>query len=214
MATTRAFSEWLDLMSNGTSGHPPDINTAHRIMAMLYQLGAWKRGDLIVDVGAGNGAYAVALANEPVRYVAIEPVPACVEFCKRVFAPYPHLQFHHVDWQNDEYNPGGTVRPEQFNIPVRDGEADLVLFISIFTHLKDVALCRHYLDETHRALRVGGKALVTWFRHPPNALSSGAGRTVFNECDIIEAVKRFKVVFTAGGCTEGFHDQWQMLLEK
>lgn len=214
MAETRGFSQWLDMMASGTAGHPPDLETAYRIMTLLYRLGAWKPGDLIVDVGAGNGSYAVPLANERVRYLALEPIPACVEFCQRIFAPYPHLEFVHVDWQNDEYNPTGAVRPDQFTIPVKDNAADLVMYVSIFTHLKEISICRHYLRETHRALRPGGKAWVTWFRHPPNALDGGAARTVFPEWEIIEAVKPFTVVFTAGGYTPGYHDQWQMLLEK
>ena len=144
----------------------------------------------------------------------LEPIRECVDFCQRVFAPYPHLQFVHVDWQNDEYNPTGAVRPDEFRIPVEDGAADLVIYVSIFTHLQRIELCRHYLQETYRALRHGGKAWLTWFRHPPNEPSANAARSAFPEWEIIEAIKPFTPIFTLGGLTPAYHDQWQMLLEK
>lgn len=211
---TRPFSEWLDLMSGGTTGHPADLDTAYRLMTLLYRLGAWKPGHFIVDVGSGNGPAAVPLAEEKVRYLGLEPVAHCVEFCRRVFAPYPHLRFEHVDWQNEEYNPNGLVRPEDFRIPVEDGTADFVLYVSIFTHLERMDVCRHYLRETWRALKPGGQTFITWFRHPPNDPSANAARSVFPEWEIIDAVKPFTLAFSTGGCTASYHDQWQMLLRK
>ena len=210
----RAFSEWLDLLGTAKVGHMPDPVAGFNFLALLYRLGAWKSGDFIVDIGSGNGLYAVPLASERVRYVGVEPMRECVEFCQRVFAPYDHLRFVHVDLQNEMYNPAGRVRPEELRFPVEDGVADLVILNSVFTHLERMELCRHYLSEVHRVLRPGGRAWVTWFRHPPNELSADAGRTVFPEWEIMDALRPFSIRYTAGGLTTGFHDQWWMVVQK
>jgi ubiquinone/menaquinone biosynthesis C-methylase UbiE len=139
---------------------------------------------------------------------------SCVEFSRRAFKPWKHVRFEHLDVKNSVYNPEGDLDPLTLRLPIDDGTTDRVIFNSVFTHIERMEAARHYLDETMRILKPGGLCWCTWFRSPPNMVCADAGRTVFREADIIEAVKAFQVLFTAGGTSGSFHDQWFLILAK
>ncbi len=219
-ARARPREEWLQLLATITEGHVPAeepevaYDMALEIIERFSPAGLWREGGTILDIGCGNGRLAIPLTTHYVRYIGVEPIAACVEFCKRVFAPWPNFRFVHVNLKNEYYNPGGTVEPLEFVFPVEDQSVDTILFASVFTHLGTLQVCKHYLDEALRVLKLGGRIGCSWFRSPPNAVCSDTSRTAFLEADIINLLKPFRVLHTEGGLTDSRHDHWVMMLQK
>lgn len=216
----RSREEWLRLLGTTTAGHShgddPAItyDSAFEIIERSRAAGFWRDGDTILDIGCGNGRLAIPFTTHDVRYIGVDPVIACVEFCNRVFAPWPNFRFVHVDLRNEHYNAVGTVAPIEFIFPVDDRSVEAVLFASVFTHLGTLEVCKHYLAEALRVLKPGGRIGCSWFRSPPNTICRDTSRTVFLESDILNLLKPFRVLATEGGLTDGYNDQWMMLLQK
>lgn len=217
----RSREEWLRLLTATTAApHLVDASpeatydSAFEIMERSHAGGLWREGNTILDIGCGIGRLAIPLTTRDVRYIGIEPIAACVEFCRRVFAPWPNLRFVHVDLNNECYNPRGTISPLEFVFPVEDRSVETVVYASVFTHLGRLEVCKHYLDEALRVLKPGGRIGCSWFRSPPNTVCSDTSRTVFLESDIITLLKPFRVLHTEGGLTDDWNDQWVMMLQK
>jgi len=216
----RSREEWLQLLATTTEWHlqgeKPEVHydSAFEIIERSGAAGLWREGDTILDIGCGNGRLAIPLTTRDVRYIGVEPIAACVEFCRRAFAPWPNLRFVHLDLKSERYNPDGTINPLEFVFPVEDRSVDTILFASVFTHLGTLEVCKRYLDESLRVLKPGGRIGCSWFRSPPNTVCSDTSRTVFLESDIINLLKPFRVLHTEGGLTDGCHDQWVMMLQK
>jgi SAM-dependent methyltransferase len=216
----RSREEWLQLLATITEGPVPvgkrevAYDIALETIERSGAAGLWREADTILDIGCGNGQLAIPLTTRDVRYIGVEPIAACVEFCRRVFAPWPNFRFVHVDLKNECYNPDGTINPLEFAFPVEDRSVDTILFASVFTHLGTLEVCKRYLDEALRVLKPGGRIGCSWFRSPPNTVCSDTSRTVFLEGDIINLLKPFRVLHTEGGLTDGHHDQWVMMLQK
>jgi len=170
----------------------------------------------VLDVGAGNGRQALGLLELGVgRYVGLEVVRECVDFANRVFRRWPNVRFDWIDATNEMYNPGGAVDPATATFPYADGEFDLVIAGSLFTHLQSAEVAQRYVEEIARVIRPGGAAFTTWFRSPPNALTGAALRSVFAE-DVIRGLvgPRFTIEAATGGETTSVNDQWQLYLRK
>ena len=220
MSPVRTKEQWLEILEGVTHCIVPEFGKAGiydsgwAMMNRLESLGLWGNGSRILEIGTGNGRMAIPLADRDVSYLGIEPIPECAAFCKRAFEGYPHLTFEHVDFLNGYYRETGSVDPLEYVFPAESGQIDLVIFHSIFTHVGILEICAHYLNEAWRVLRPGGKCWMTWFRSPPNEVTSEPVRTVFCESDIMNLVSRFKIFYTANGLTDGFHDQWEMAVER
>jgi DNA-binding NtrC family response regulator len=218
MPTQRSREEWLQVLEEAKEGHLFNLpvkmyDSAIAAIEYYSEIGLFRNGGFTVDVGSGNGRLAIPLVEKQVPYLGLEPKRSCVEFSNRMFQPWPHIRFEHLDLWNPHYNPSGKIDPNQVRFPVSDGEASAVILHSVFTHLCKLETCAHYLSEVQRILKVGGRCICSWLRSPPNQVSDAASRTVFREADIIELIRPFKVIYTAAGYT-GPNDQWDTLLEK
>jgi SAM-dependent methyltransferase len=67
-----------------------------------------------------------------------------------------------LDVSSTYYNPAGSLDAGQVHFPWRDGQFDVILAVSLFTHLLPAASQR-YLTESSRLLKVGGRLFATWF---------------------------------------------------
>jgi SAM-dependent methyltransferase len=216
----RSRDEWLHLLAGTTEGHlhgeKPEVayDSAHELVARYGAVGLWGDGDVILDIGSGNGRLAIPLTSRDVQYLGVEPIAACVEFSRRLFAPWPHIRFVHADLRNEAYNPGGSIDPREFVFPAATASVDSIFLSSVFSHLGTLDVCRRYVEECLRVLRPGGRVGCSWFRSPPHALSSDTARSVFREADIVNLLRPFEVLFTEGGHTDAYHDQWAMILRK
>ncbi len=100
----------------------------------------------MVDVGCGAGRAAFALRDaDRLSYIGIDVIPELIAYAtKKVDRP---------DWRFELVS--------SIAIPVDDGDADIVLVMSVFTHLKPDEI-RAYLAECLRVLKPGGAIIASY----------------------------------------------------
>jgi SAM-dependent methyltransferase len=181
----------------------------------LIETGVLREGGAVLDIGSGNARMALGIRPFPIgRYLGIEPNKRSVQFSQFHFREDPRFEFHWVDFQNDQYNPKGTVRPEAWTIPLPDASVESVLCLSLFSHLETEAVARNYVAEIFRVMKPGACCFSSWFRSPPNAVTEDPFRTVFSESFIREVMAPFILYRERGGTTEDFNDQWCLFARK
>ncbi|NJM35546.1 MAG: methyltransferase domain-containing protein [Rhodomicrobium sp.] len=100
----------------------------------------------LVDVGCGSGRTATALKSvDRLRYIGTDVVPELLDYARKA-AGRPDWRFETVS---------------SLAIPAEDESADIVQFMSVFTHLTDAEVGA-LLDEAARVLKPGG-ALIASF---------------------------------------------------
>jgi SAM-dependent methyltransferase len=118
------------------------------------------------DLGSGCGQYAIPLTgilNAQGSYAGLEVVRAMVRWCRRrITRTFPNFHFLHADVYNAVYNHFGKMQPQNYSFPVADAWFDVVFSTSVFTHLPPAAVT-HYLAESARILKPGGKFFSTFF---------------------------------------------------
>lgn len=120
----------------------------------------------ILDLGSGCGRYAIGLrrtswmgSGYTGAYTGIDVDEEMIRWCQ---ASYPaNFRFVHVDVYNRVYNPSGPPASE-VDLPVESATQDLVFGMSLLTHLLEADL-RNYLHEAHRALKPGGRMVMSTF---------------------------------------------------
>jgi SAM-dependent methyltransferase len=151
--------------------------TGEEFDRVLSELGVLSHTDRVLDVGCGAGRIARILARQlepPGSYDGFDVMPRAIAWCQRHYrgSDVP-FRFRHADIHNAMYNPTGTVRATEYRFPVADSSCDLVLAISVFTHLLADA-AEHYLAEAARVLAPGGRLFSTWFLLAPDRDAAGA----------------------------------------
>lgn len=221
----RTPKEWADVCEQISAGYVPDSGKRSTFASgqeyrRLYlqplkdAVSLWHDGAVVVDIGSGNGRLAMVLCEEPITYHGLEIIKGSVEFCRMAFRDHLNFHFHHLDIHNGHYNGRGAMQPESATFPLPDESADLVLASSLFSHLTPLAAVSRYLSEVHRILKPGGKFYSTWYRSPPNDVSSGEVRTVYPEEAIRAALAGFRWILDEEGTTRGRGDQWRILVKK
>jgi ubiquinone/menaquinone biosynthesis C-methylase UbiE len=140
--------------------------SGRRLVRMLEETAALAPSSRVLDVGSGNGRLAVALTEtlgEQGSYDGLDIVASGIEWCSGTITPrYPSFRFTHADVFNAEYNPRGSVRPGDYRFPYPDESFDLVVLVSVFTHMLPADM-DHYLAEIARVLAPGGRCFATYF---------------------------------------------------
>jgi SAM-dependent methyltransferase len=127
----------------------------------------------VLDIGCGCGKLARFLyLNPKLRYVGVDLFLPGIEWCRRAFAELAadRFRFEHFDGISPLYNPGGTIRAEEYRQPAEDATVDMVVCASLFTHLLEPE-CVRYLAEIHRVLKPGGRAIISIHNQPPAGAS-------------------------------------------
>jgi len=219
---TRSPDEWKTWCTGITSGSVPtggkEVTYSSGVKYVKLKLRSRniiKAGMRILEIGSGNGRVAMGLVEDDVHYTGLEPILASVEFCREAFAEFPRFTFKHVDVRNSFYNPTGNNSSESYRLPIPDNAFDLVIAASVFTHLETDEAAKNYLSCIHRALNRDGIMFSTWFRSPPNSISTTAERTVYGEAWIFSEVSRyFDIAESEHGTTTAYHDQWEIVGRK
>ncbi len=148
------------------TGPARDFERAARDMeATLAELRLVRAGDRVLEIGCGCGAMVPALARmlgADGSYVGFDVHRPSIRWCRRRFAGNGRLRFEWADLASPYGNDASGGAVESYRFPAEDGGADLVIAKSVFTHLREEQ-ARHYLREVRRALRPGGRALLTAF---------------------------------------------------
>jgi SAM-dependent methyltransferase len=192
-------------------------SAARETSEFLDRLGLWNDVRLVLDVGCGAGAMVEEIRRRlPAdgRYVGFDVHAPSIRWCRRRWAPDPRLVFEIAPLASPYGSRGG--RPvASYRFPVEDGEADLVLAKSVFTHLAEEE-ARHYLSETRRVLRPGRAAVITAFLYEPGTSgvetafphAEGEGLRVKSRARPSAAVAWEKARFVARIAESGLRLQW------
>lgn len=141
--------------------------------------------DRVLDLGCGIGRMAIPLTQylgEAACYEGADVDAAAIDWCVRSITPvYPRFTFRHLDIVHPLYNPGGTQAAEALSLPFPAASFDVVLLVSVLTHL-DLPAVRRYAAEIARVLAPGGRCFATAFlvNGPARAgIATGAARPAF-----------------------------------
>jgi SAM-dependent methyltransferase len=139
-------------------------SAARDTAAFLDGLGLVEPDFRVLDVGCGAGAmvpeFSRRLGPEG-RYVGFDVHEPSIRWCRAHYAGDRRLTFdlaRIASAYGERFGPPAA----DYRFPVEDGQADLVLAKSVFTHLLP-ADAAHYLAEIRRVLRPGRAAVVTAF---------------------------------------------------
>lgn len=100
----------------------------------------------LIDIGCGSGRTAFALRGEDrLSYIGIDVVPELIDYAKK--------KANRPDWRFELIS--------SIAIPADSAVADIVLVMSVFTHLTPDEI-KTYLAECHRVLKPGGALIASY----------------------------------------------------
>jgi SAM-dependent methyltransferase len=148
-------------------GYDPEFQKiGQEFVQYFVDLAGLQRDEEVLDIGCGIGRVAIPLAawlSPQGSYHGFDLVAEGVRWCRQHITPkHPNFHFERADIYNATYNPGGRFRAAEFRFPYADASFDFAWTKSVFTHMfaEDV---EHYLLETARVLKAGGRCLHTFF---------------------------------------------------
>ena len=165
----------------------------------------------ILDIGCGHGMLADYLkdAGFDGLYYGLDVRAGIIMNNIEEWKDDDRFSFMHLDVYNPVYSKSG-VQAEEMRLPFLDDSFDSVICHSLFTHIETKFSAQRYMDEITRVLATNGNLWTTWFRSPPNNINVSAYRSVLKESDIMNLLIPYRTVFSCGGLTLGYHDQWQI----
>jgi SAM-dependent methyltransferase len=136
------------------------------LVGRLVGLGDLRPDSKVLDIGCGIGRLAVPLTHylsSAGSYDGLDVVPSGIEWCNaNIAARHDNFHFTLADVFNREYNPKGRAAPAQYRFPYGDDTFDLIVLVSVFTHMLPPDMER-YVQEIWRVLKPGGRCFATYF---------------------------------------------------
>ena len=132
----------------------------------------------VLDAGCGCGQVAGPLTGYLTSggYKGFDIQPVLIDWCREHITPaHPNFQFETADVFNRVYNPAGKVAPDKYRFSCENASVDCAIAKSLLTHMLPPELER-YLAETARALKPGGRCLITYFLLNERSLKAVAAR--------------------------------------
>ena len=141
------------------------IKVGEKFLELFKKYGHLTPDSNVLDVGSGIGRMAIPLTkylNKTSRYEGFDVVEKGVEWCKNnISVKFSNFNFQYVDLHNDLYKSEGDDATK-FKFPYEVNSFDLVILISVFTHMVESEVI-HYLKEIHAVLKPGGRCFATFF---------------------------------------------------
>jgi SAM-dependent methyltransferase len=130
----------------------------------------------VLDLGSGMGRLGRAMTAylDPAQgtYDGVEIVPRAVQWCQReITTRYPNVRFHLAEVRNGEYQPDAKLGADEYRFPFPDNHFDLVVLLSVFTHMLPAEV-RNYVREITRVLKTGGRCYATFSLLDAHALQA------------------------------------------
>jgi SAM-dependent methyltransferase len=159
----------------------------------------------LLDVGSGNGRLPVALTrflDANGLYVGLDIVPSGIKWCtENISSKHPNFSFTLADIYNSEYHPKGRFKASEYKFPFSDETFDLVVLVSVFTHMLPPDM-ENYVAEISRVLKRNGRCFATYFlinEESRRLMSSGAGSLIFtNDLGVYWTVSKRSPEFGVG----------------
>lgn len=134
-------------------------------LAYLTVAAGMHREAAVLELGCGHGRTMRGLLSYlrwPGRYVGLDvDKPRIEDAQRRITARWGNFEFVWADVHNAQNNPTG-IEATSYRFPFGDDAFDIIYAASLFTHLlPDEA--QHYLRESRRVLKPGGRVLFSWF---------------------------------------------------
>ena len=141
------------------------IEVGQELFGHFKTIGELRPNERVLDIGCGIGRMAIPLTKYLVdgSYEGFDIVRAGIEWCnENISSRYPNFRFQFADIYNTLYNPSGVVPSKEYRFPYEASSFDFVFATSVFTHMLPEDM-EHYLCETARVLKRGGRCLITFF---------------------------------------------------
>jgi SAM-dependent methyltransferase len=146
-------------------GHSDFVETGDEFLGHFVELGGLQPSHDVLDIGCGIGRMARPLSgylDAGGSYEGFDVNREGVGWCRRRYARFKNFHFQVADLYNRRYNPHGPQKTIDYRFPYPDERFDFAIMASVLTHLlEDEA--EHYLAETARVLKPGGRAVTTFF---------------------------------------------------
>ena len=175
----------MELVSfTGVKDYASFKRTGAEFFKYIVDLCGLKPDGKILDIGCGCGKMALTLldylTDAEAAYYGFDIAQEGIEWCSENITPrYANFKFDRFNIYNSKYNKDGQILAKDFKFPFADGSFDVVILISVFTHLLPEDL-NNFFTEINRVLKKGGKSLITYYMSPDDQ----AGATPFaNFCD-------------------------------
>jgi len=159
----------------------------------LVELAGLTPDSRVLDVGCGIGRLArplVRYLDDRGSYAGFDVNPVGVGWCQLRYDE--RFRFALADLFNARFHPTGRHRAAEYRFPYDDDAFDVAVMASVLTHLLEEEAA-HYLAETLRVLRPGGRLLATFFLLDDEsraAIAAGRSAYAFLEPDAHVAVLR------------------------
>lgn len=155
-----------EMLFDGTQKCEEFVETGDNfVRAYLIDRGRLLPHERILDIGSGNGQKARPLTRFLAAngsYVGIDVVASGINWCRENYrARFPNFSFDLIDVKSSHYNPDGKVSDDKVRLPYPDGNFDMVLLSSVFTHMEPAGAA-NYIAEIARVLKPGGRCVATF----------------------------------------------------
>jgi SAM-dependent methyltransferase len=136
------------------------------MFSVLMSLYLKKEKPRILDFGCGMGSLgpvAYHFVRDGGSFLGIDTDARSIAACHKTYPDLKNCEFYQTRDPNAFYPQDGVqpTKPGEIDWPVKDGSQDLVIAMSVFTHLQERA-ANDYLNKVHRVLAQDGLAIISF----------------------------------------------------
>jgi len=124
-----------------------------------------KPDEYVLDIGSGMGRIArpfTQYLNSSGAYYGFDVVSDGIKWCQKNYKDFKNFHFEYIPIKNDLYNLSAQTLAKEFQFPYRNDFFDLVISISVFTHMQENDV-ENYLFEISKVLKPGKFCFCSFF---------------------------------------------------